>query len=68
MPDHVYKSIEITGSSTEDVTDAIRKAVAKASETVRNIDWVEVVSIRGHVEDGALEYLQVTTKIGFRLD
>jgi flavin-binding protein dodecin len=68
MPDHVYKSIEITGSSTQDVTDAIRKAVAKASETVRNIDWVEVVSIRGHVEDGALEYLQVTTKIGFRLD
>ena len=68
MPDHVYKSIEITGSSTTDVTDAIRKAVAKASETVRNIDWVEVVSIRGHVEEGSLEYLQVTTKIGFRIE
>jgi flavin-binding protein dodecin len=64
----VYKSIEITGSSTKDVTDAIRKAVAKASETVRNIDWVEVVSIRGHVDNGALEYFQVTTKIGFRLE
>ena len=59
MPDHVYKSIEVTGSSTKDVTDAIRRAVDKASETVRNIDWVEVVSIRGHVEDGSLEYLQV---------
>jgi flavin-binding protein dodecin len=68
VSDHVYKSIEITGSSTKDVTDAIRKAVAKASETVRNIDWVEVVSIRGHVQEGSLEYLQVTTKIGFRLE
>ncbi len=68
MTDHVYKSIEITGSSTKDVTDAIRKAVEKASETVRNIDWVEVVSIRGHVDDGSLAYLQVTTKIGFRLE
>lgn len=68
MPDHVYKSIEVTGSSTKDVTDAIRRAVDKASETVRNIDWVEVISIRGHVDDGSLAYLQVTTKIGFRLD
>ena len=68
MPDHVYKTIEITGSSTKDVTDAIRRAVAKASETVRNIDWVEVVSISGHVDDGGLAYLQVTTKIGFRLE
>jgi flavin-binding protein dodecin len=68
MSENVYKSIEITGSSTKDVTDAIRRAVEKASETVRNIDWVEVVSIRGQVENGSLAYLQVTTKIGFRLE
>ena len=68
MPDHVYKTIEITGSSTEDLTDAIRRAVDKAAETVRNIDWFEVTSIRGQVEDGSIAYFQVTTKIGFRLE
>jgi flavin-binding protein dodecin len=68
VPDHVYKSIEVTGSSTTDVTDAIRKAIDKAADTVRNIDWFEVLSVRGHVEDGAIAYFQVTMKIGFRLD
>jgi flavin-binding protein dodecin len=68
MSDHVYKSVEVTGSSTVDVTDAMRIAVAKASETVRNIDWVEVVGVRAHVEEGQIAHFQVTMKLGFRLE
>ena len=68
MSDHVYKSVEITGSSPAGVTEAIDRAIAKASETVRNIDWFEVVSVRGHVADGKVAHYQVTLKIGFRLD
>ncbi len=68
MSDHVYKSIEITGSSTTSIDEATRRAVSKASETVRNIEWFEVDDIRGHVEDGQVAHFQVTVKIGFRLD
>jgi len=68
MPEHVYKSIEITGSSTSDLDAAIRGAIAKASETLRNLDWFELVSVRGHIEDGELAHYQATLKIGFRLD
>jgi dodecin len=68
MSDHVYKSVEITGSSTESVTEAINRAVGKASETLRNLDWFEVVNVRGHLEDGRVAHYQVTLKIGFRLD
>jgi flavin-binding protein dodecin len=68
MSDHVYKSVEITGSSPAGVTEAIDRAVAKASESVRNIDWFEVVSVRGHVADGRVAHYQVTLKLGFRLD
>ena len=68
MSDHIYKSIEVTGSSTESIDDAVRRAVSKASETVRNLDWFEVVSVRGHIEDQSVSHFQVTTKIGFRLD
>ena len=68
MSDHVYKSVEITGSSPEGVTEAIDRAIAKASETVRNIDWFEVISVRGHVADGKVAHYQVTLKIGFRLE
>ena len=68
MSDHVYKSVEITGSSTEGVTEAINRAVGKASETLRNLDWFEVVNVRGHLEDGRVAHYQVTLKIGFRLD
>jgi flavin-binding protein dodecin len=63
-----YKITELTGTSTESVTDAIRSGVAKAAETVRNLDWVEVEQIRGHIEDGQVEHFQVTMKLGFRLD
>ena len=68
MSDHVYKSVEITGSSPEGVTQAIERAIAKASETLRNIDWFEVTSVRGHVADGRVAHYQVTLKIGFRLE
>ena len=68
MSDHVYKSVEITGSSAEGIDDAIRNAVAKASQTLRNLDWFEMVSVRGQLADGSVEHVQVTLKIGFRLE
>jgi dodecin len=68
MTEHVYKSIEITGSSPEGVTQAIDRAVAKASDTVRNLDWFELTSVRGQIADGRVAHYQVTLKIGFRLE
>ena len=68
MTDHVYKSVEITGSSSAGVKEAIDRAIAKASETLRHIDWFEVLDIRGHVEDGKIAHYQTTLKIGFRLE
>jgi flavin-binding protein dodecin len=69
MTDHVYKSVEITGSSTEGVTQAIDRAISKAAETVRHLDWFEVTDIRGHIgEDGRVAHYQVTLKLGFRLE
>jgi dodecin len=69
MVDHVYKSVEITGSSPSGVGEAIERAVAKASETIRHLDWFEVVAIRGHIgDDGRVAHYQVTLKVGFRLE
>ena len=68
MSDHVYKSIELTGSSTQSIEDAVNTAIAKASETVRNIQWFNVVETRGHVREGRVAYWQVTIKIGFTLE
>jgi len=68
MSDNVYKSVEITGSSTQGVDDAINRAVSKATESLRHVDWFEVVEVRGHVEDGKVAHTQVTVKIGFRLE
>jgi flavin-binding protein dodecin len=68
MSDHVYKSIEITGSSPDGLTEAIDRAIGKASQSVRNIDWFEVTEIRGHVEAGSVAHYQVTLKVGFRLE
>lgn len=68
MSDHVYKVVEVVGSSSKSVEDAIKTAIAKASETVRNIGWFEVVQTRGHVEGGKIGHYQVTLKIGFTLD
>ena len=68
MSDHVYKTIEITGTSQAGVTEAIQVAVDKASTTVRNLDWFELVTLRGHLADGGIHHFQATVKIGFRLD
>ncbi len=68
LSDHVYRLSEIVGSSPTSVDDAIRTAVRKASETVRNIEWFQTQEIRGQVVDGDVQYFQVTMKIGFRVD
>ena len=68
MSDHVYKSIELTGSSTESIEQALGNAVSKAAKTVHGIHWFEVISTRGHVADGRVAHWQVTLKIGFTLD
>jgi dodecin len=65
---HVYKKIELVGSSREGVDDAIRRAIVKASETVRNLDWFEVKEIRGWIKDGEPQHTQVTLEVGFRLE
>ena len=68
MSDHVYRLSEIVGSSPTSVDDAIRTAITKAAQTVRNIDWFQTEEIRGQVVDGDVAYFQVTLKIGFRVD
>jgi hypothetical protein len=68
MTDHVYKSVEITGSSTEGVTEAIEKAVAKATKSLRHLDWFELVGVRGAIEGSGIAHYQVTLKVGFRLE
>lgn len=68
MSDHVYKTLELTGSSTSGIEDAVGRAIAKAAETVRNMQWFEVVETRGHISDGKVAHWQVTVKIGFTLE
>jgi flavin-binding protein dodecin len=68
MSDHVYKSIELTGSSKNSIEDAVNGAIAKASESVRNIQWFTVQETRGHVQDGKVAHWQVTIKVGFTLE
>lgn len=68
MPDHVYRLTEIVGSSTTGVDDAVRTAIRKAAETVRQIEWFEVKEVRGQVVDGDVAYFQVTVKVGFRVE
>ena len=68
MPDHVYRLTEIVGSSTTGVDDAVRTAIRKAAETVRQIEWFEVKEIRGQVVDGEVAYFQVRIKAGFRVE
>jgi flavin-binding protein dodecin len=68
MSDHIYKSIEITGSSNTSIDDAIKGAVERASGSVRNVGWFQVKEVRGQVQDGMVAHFQVTLKIGFRLD
>ncbi|MDG6348678.1 dodecin family protein [Luteimonas sp. 8-5] len=68
MSEHVYKSIELTGSSPKGSDDAVRVALAKAAESVRDIRWFQVLDTRGHVKDGKIAHWQVTVKIGFTVD
>lgn len=68
MNDNVYKVIELAGSSTTSTDEAIDNAIAKASKTLKNLDWFEIVETRGHIQDGKVAHYQVKLKIGFRLD
>ena len=68
MSDHVYRLSEIVGSSQTSVDDAIRNAIGKAAQTVRNIEWFETKEIRGQVVDGGVAYFQVRVKLGFRVE
>ena len=68
MSSHVYKTLELTGSSPTGIEDAVRTAIAKAHETVRNIQWFNVNEARGHVVDGKVAHWQWTLKIGFTLE
>lgn len=68
MSEHVYKIIELTGTSPKDIEDAVKNAVTRAGETVRNMRWLEITETRGHIENGKIAQWQVTIKIGFTLE
>jgi dodecin len=68
MSNHIYKKIELVGSSPDSIEDAVKNALSKASRSLRNLRWFEVLETRGHVEDGKIEHWQVTIKVGFTLD
>jgi flavin-binding protein dodecin len=68
VTDHVYKSIELTGSSSTTVEDAVQNAITKAAKSMRNMHWFQVMETRGHIADGKVAHWQVTVKIGFRLE
>lgn len=68
MSEHVYKMVELTGSSKEGIEDAVRNAVKKASESIRNMRWFEVTDTRGYIEKGDVAYWQVTIKAGFTVE
>ncbi|MFE9642912.1 dodecin [Streptomyces sp. NPDC006365] len=68
MTDHTYRVTEIVGSSTEGVDQAIRNGIARASRTLRHLDWFEVTEVRGQIENGQIEHYQVGLKVGFRLE
>ena len=68
MSEHIYKKVELVGSSTKGIDDAIRNAIMRASQTLTHLDWFEVVDTRGHIEDGKVAHFQVTLRVGFRLE
>ncbi|MGD8539699.1 MAG: dodecin family protein [Candidatus Aminicenantes bacterium] len=68
MQEHVYKAIELTGSSKVSMEDAVKNAISKASKTVHNMRWFQVIETRGYIEESAVSYWQVTLKIGFTVD
>ncbi|MDT4288278.1 dodecin family protein [Methylomonas sp. MO1] len=67
MPEHVYQKVELTGSSSLGIQQAIENAVAKAGETIQNMRWFEVVETRGHIDNGKVAHWQVTIKVGYTL-
>lgn len=68
MSDHVYKKIELTGSSPSSIEEAVSNAITRASQSVRNMRWFEVVDTRGQIDDGKVAHWQVTVKVGFTLE
>ena len=68
MSDHVYKKIELVGSSPKSMDDAVRNAIARAEKTIRNMRWFEVTETRGYIENNKVDHWQVTVKVGFTLD
>jgi dodecin len=68
MKGHVYKILELVGSSEKSIDDAIANAIARASKTIRDMKWFEVVQTRGHIENGAVGHYQVTLRVGFTLE
>lgn len=68
MNEHIYKLVELTGSSKTSIEDAVQNAITKASQTLRNIHWFQVVETRGYIENAKVDYWQVTIKLGFRLE
>ncbi|MGE0080355.1 MAG: dodecin [Thiohalomonadaceae bacterium] len=68
MGDHVYKLVELVGSSTTSSDEAVQNAIARASETLRNLDWFEVLEIRGNLANGRVAHWQVRVKVGFRVE
>jgi dodecin len=68
MADSTYALSEIVGTSTESVNDAIRNGIRRASQTLRNVDWFELVEVRGAIADGEVSHYQITMKVGFRLE
>ena len=68
MSDHIYKKIELVGSSPNGIEDAVNNAITRASKTIRNMRWFEVAEVRGHLEDNKVAEWQVTVKVGFTLD
>jgi hypothetical protein len=68
MGDRVYKKIELVGTSTSGIEDAVQNAITTAAQTVNHMDWFEVSEVRGHIQDGQVAHYQVVVKVGFRLD
>lgn len=68
MPNNIYKHVELTGTSSTSIEDAVQRAVARASKTIRNLRWMQILETRGHIEKGKVAQWQVTIKAGFTID
>ena len=68
MKDHVYKLIELTGTSTTSIEDAVNKAIKRAHKTVKNLCWFQMVETRGNIDKGKVQHWQVTIKVGFHVE